>query len=197
MRRRRRRAGTCSGRDPRSPAGSPGGAAQAQRPRLRPRSRPHYVEDPDPSHGYRESAMSRLFVTAVVLACWTSVALPASAAAPTLSKDLWATINVCDTLKHDNMMGVRASMPGDGARTKMYVRFTAQYYDRTHQLWTEVKGSGVSRWIYVGRGTDGRDQGGFTFAFDPPKTADTFTLRGAVDYKWTKARQIVRTAHLL
>ena len=84
--------------------------------------------------------MRRLFVTAVVLACRASVALPASAAAPKLSKDLWATINVCDTLRHDNMMGVRASMPGDGAHTKMYMRFTAQYYDRAKQLWTEVGG---------------------------------------------------------
>jgi hypothetical protein len=141
--------------------------------------------------------MSRLFATAVVLACWASVALPASAAAPKLSKDLWATVNVCDTLKHDNMMGVRASMPGDGDHTRMYMRFTAQYYDRTKQLWTEVKGSGVSRWIYAGLGIYARREGGYTFAFDQPKTGDTFTLRGAVDYKWTNGGQTVRTAHLL
>jgi hypothetical protein len=141
--------------------------------------------------------MSRLLATAVVVACCASAALPASAAAPRTSKDLWATINVCDTMKHDNMMGVRASMPGDGAHTKMYMRFTAQYYDRGKQLWTEVKGSGVSRWIYVGSGIYARRQGGYTFAFEAPKIGDTFILRGAVDYKWTKGPQIVRTAHLL
>jgi len=139
--------------------------------------------------------MSRVFVTAAVLACCAVAALPASAAkAP---KDLWATVNVCDTAVHANMMGVRASMPGDGDRTKMYMRFIAQYYDRSRQLWSEVKGSGVSGWIYVGSGVYARRQGGYTFAFDPPAGGKTFVLRGAVDYKWTKGRRIVRTAHVL
>ena len=120
--------------------------------------------------------------------------MPASAAKT--PPFLWATVNVCDTTVHDNMMGVRASMPGDGDRTKMYMRFIAQYYDRSKQLWSEVKGSGISQWIYVGSGLKQRREGGFTFAFDAPSGGKTFTLRGAVDYKWTKGRRVVRTAHL-
>ena len=139
--------------------------------------------------------MIRLFVTTIVLACCAIGPLPASAART--PKNLWATVNVCDTARHDNMMGVRASMPGDGARTKMYMRFVAQYYDRSKQLWSEVKGSGVSKWIYVGSGIYARRQGGYTFAFDPPAAGKTFVLRGAVDFKWTKGRRIVRTAHVL
>src|SRR5215208_6033188 len=92
--------------------------------------------------------MTRVFASAVVLACCAAAALPALGA--TRPKDLWATVNVCDTSIHQNMMGVRASMPGDGQRTKMYMRFVAQYYDRSRQLWSDVKGSGVSKWIYVG-----------------------------------------------
>jgi hypothetical protein len=138
--------------------------------------------------------MTRVFAIGAVLACCVVAALPATAA--TRPKDLWATVNVCDTALHDNMMGVRASMPGDGDSTKMYMRFIAQYYDRTHQLWSEVKGSGISKWIYVGSGKYARRQGGYTFAFDPPKNGKTFVLRGAVDYKWTKGRRIVRTAHV-
>jgi hypothetical protein len=139
--------------------------------------------------------MTRVFATVVVLACCAAAALPASAAKR--SKDLWATVNVCDTRLHDNMMGVRASMPGDGNHTKMYMRFIAQYYDRSKQLWSEVRGSGISKWIYVGSGIYRRRQGGYTFAFDPPASGKTFVLRGAVDYKWTKGRRIVRTAHLI
>jgi hypothetical protein len=139
--------------------------------------------------------MTRVFATVVAIACCAAAAFPASAASR--SKDLWATVNLCDTTFHDNMMGVRASMPGDGDHTKMYMRFIAQYYDRGKQLWTEVKGSGVSKWIYVGSGIFARRQGGYTFAFDPPASGKTFVLRGAVDYKWTKGRRIVRTAHLL
>jgi len=140
--------------------------------------------------------MTRVFATIAAIACCASAALPASAAT-TRPKALWATVNVCDTQIHDNMMGVRASMPGDGQHTRMYMRFVAQYYDRSRQLWSEVKGSGVSPWIYVGSGIYASRQGGYTFAFDPPGSGKTFVLRGAVDYKWTKARRIVRTAHVL
>jgi hypothetical protein len=140
--------------------------------------------------------VNRFFFTAVVVACCAVGALPAAAANKT-PKDLWATVNVWDTSVHDNMMGVRASMPGDGQRTKMYMRFIAQYYDRSKQLWSEVKGSGVSQWIYAGSGVYASRQAGYTFAFDPPANGKTFVLRGAVDFKWTKGRRIVRSAHVM
>lgn len=141
--------------------------------------------------------MTRLFAIVTALACCAAAAGPALAQTTPAPKDLWATVNLCDTATHNNMMGVRASMPGDGEGTKMYMRFTAQYYDRTNQLWSDVRGSGVSNWIYVGSGNFARRQGGYTFAFDPPTTGKTFVLRGAVDFKWTKGRRIVRTAHVL
>jgi hypothetical protein len=138
--------------------------------------------------------MTRPLVTAIAVACCLSAALPASAA--TRPKDLWATVNLCDTATHPDMMGVRASMPGDAEHTKMYMRFVAQYYDRSRQIWSDVKGSGVSNWIFVGSGQFARRQGGYTFAFDPPKSGKTFVLRGTVDFKWTKGRRIVRSAHV-
>ena len=140
--------------------------------------------------------MRRVFAIFAVIACCAVAAVPAGAAEKP-PKDLWATVNLCDTSLHDNMMGVRASMPGDAEHTKMYMRFVAQYYDRSKQLWSEVKGSGVSKWIFVGSGQYARRQGGYTFAFDPPGSGKTFVLRGAVDMKWTKGRRIVRTAHVL
>jgi hypothetical protein len=138
--------------------------------------------------------MIRAPAAATVLACCLAVALPARAA--TQPKDLWATVNVCDTTDHPDMMGVRASMPGDAAHTKMFMRFVAQYYDRSTQLWSDVQGSGVSKWIAVGSGDFARREAGYTFAFDPPTTGKTFILRGGVDFKWTKGGRIVRTAHV-
>ena len=138
--------------------------------------------------------MRRALPMLLVLAC--GLAVPASAATPSAQKLLWATVNVCNTQTHPNMMGVRSSMPGDGDRTKMYMRFTAQYYDRGKQLWTEVKGSGVSKWIYVGSGIYRAKQAGYTFGFESAPGA-SYTLRGAVDFKWTKRGHIVRTAHMI
>ena len=138
--------------------------------------------------------MKRVFVIFAAVACCAGVALPALAS-PT-PKGLWATVNICDTQIHANMMGVRASMPGDAAHTKMYMRFIAQYYDRPKQLWSEVPKYGVSNWIYVGSGQYARRQSGYTFAFEPTN-GQTFQLRGAVDFKWTKGSRIVRTAHVV
>ena len=76
------------------------------------------------------------------------------------------------------------------------MRFVAQYYDRSKQLWYDVKGNGISKWIFVGSGLFARRQGGYTFAFDTPQAGQSFVLRGAVDFKWVKRGRIVRTAHL-
>jgi hypothetical protein len=139
--------------------------------------------------------MTRARAIAAALATFLVLALPAGAA--TTPKDLWATVNVCDTSKYQDMMGVRASMPGDGRRTQMYMRFVAQYYDRSKQLWIDVNGSGISPWQHVGSGRFARRQGGYTFGFDAPKPGKTFVLRGAVDFKWVaKNKRIVRTAHV-
>ena len=140
--------------------------------------------------------MKHVFAILAALACFAGLALPVGASTRT-PKDLWATINVCDTPAQDNIMGVRASMPGDGEHTRMYMRFVAQYYDRAHQLWNDVTGSGVSKWRLVGSGIYARRQSGYTFAFDPMTPGQTYVLRGAVDFKWTKGRRIVRTAHVL
>ena len=141
--------------------------------------------------------MSRVFAIVAAIACCAGIALPASAAPSSATKYLWATVNFCDSTGHPDMMGVHASMPGDGGRTKMYMRFVAQYYDRKNQLLSEVTGSGVSKWRYVGPGRYRSAQSGYTFAFDPPAAGKTFTLRGAVDFKWTNGRRVVRTAHLV
>jgi hypothetical protein len=133
----------------------------------------------------------------LAIACGLAAAFPAAVgAAEKKPKDLWATVNVCDTTIHPDMMGVRASMPGDADHTRMYMRFAAQYFDRSKQLWFDVKGDGLSKWIFVGSGLFARRQGGYTFAFDPPGDGKSFVLRGAVDFKWVKKRRIVRTAHV-
>ena len=135
---------------------------------------------------------------APVFAAATASCLAAAALAPAASrpKNLWATVNVCDTPTYQNMMGVRASMPGDAQHSKMYMRFGAQYFSRSKQLWYDVGQNGLSKWIYVGSGIYRAKQGGYTFAFDPPQNGSSFVLRGTVDFKWVKRGRVVRTAHL-
>jgi hypothetical protein len=103
-------------------------------------------------------------------------------AAAASSQYLWATVNRCDTASSPNQMGVRASMPGNGERQRMYMRFRAQYWDG--DAWRPVAGVGVSRWVYAGSARYRSRQAGWTFDFDQPDAGSTYTLRGVVEYQW-------------
>jgi hypothetical protein len=104
---------------------------------------------------------------------------PAAHAKP--AKDLWATVNVCDTKKSPNRMGVRARMPGDGTHRAMYMRFTAQF--RSGKTWKRVSGTGRTKWFYAGSARFRSEELGYTFPFDAPKAGTSFTIRGLVEFQ--------------
>ncbi|HEX8855469.1 MAG TPA: hypothetical protein VF752_07690 [Thermoleophilaceae bacterium] len=134
--------------------------------------------------------MRRLIVTAAVAALAVAfVVVPTGAEGAKSSKYLWATINICDTLKHPNDMGVRASMPGDGTHKRMYMRFRAQFYNATKKRYENVQGSGLSGWIYAGSARYTFRQAGFTFSFDRPAPGAEFKLRGVVSFEWRKKQR--------
>jgi hypothetical protein len=136
-----------------------------------------------------------LSALALLVACTSASAAPRPA-------DLWATVNICDTVRHPNQMGVRASMPGDGTREQMFMRFRAQFYDATKKKWFPT-GNGKSDWISAGSAHFKARQAGWTFTFKAPAPGSTFTLRGVVDFQWRIKRRsggrlhtiIVRRAH--
>jgi hypothetical protein len=97
---------------------------------------------------------------------------------------LWATVNICDTARAPDSMGVRASMPGRALGQHMYMRFRAEYWSRARQDWASVGGSGVSPWVYAGPARYERRQAGWTFKFAPPPAGVTFTMRAIVEFQW-------------
>lgn len=116
------------------------------------------------------------------LALLVLVPTPAMAA-----KHLWATVNVCDTTSAPDTIGVRASMPGNGTRQRMYMRFEAQYYDAALAKFLPTGSS--SRWIRVGSARFTAIQSGFSFQFAPPPAGSQFVMRGRVDYEWRAKRR--------
>jgi hypothetical protein len=104
---------------------------------------------------------------------------------------LWATVNICDTAKAPNSMGVRASMPGNGTGMRMYMRFHAEYWSRSLQNWAPVAGSGVSDWVFAGSADYARRQGGWTFEFAAPPAGVTFTMRAIVEFQWRRTKEQV------
>jgi hypothetical protein len=129
------------------------------------------------------------------LAVAALVAAPGAGAKPV--KDLWATVNVCDTPKSPDDMGVRARAPGDGSRAQIYMRFTAQY--RTGSEWKRVNG-GRSKWLRAGSARFRNQEIGYTFSFDKPEPGRGYLMRGFVQFQWRdhrkhhKRRVVVRRA---
>ncbi len=123
------------------------------------------------------------------------VPMPADAAKPG-PKLLWATVNLCDTAGAPDTVGVRASMPGNATRQRLYMRFEAQFFDaRRHRF---VASGSSSRWIHVGSARFRSTQSGFSFRFGPPPAGTTFKMRGLVSFEWRGRRNgrqvVVRSA---
>ena len=122
----------------------------------------------------------------LVLALLLALALPAPAAAS--HADLWATINICDTETYPNVLGVRASMPGNESRQTMWMRFRATYYDRATETWHRVPGDSQSPWIKAGSAHVNARQAGRRFTIEPPLPTSTHVVRGVVKFQWRRRK---------
>jgi hypothetical protein len=108
-------------------------------------------------------------------------------------KLLWATVNTCDTFEAPDAMGLRASMPGNGTRQRMYMRFSAQWYSGSRDAWLPVP-NGRSPWVNAGSARSSSRQGGWTFDFQTPPYGRAYVLRGWVEYQWRSVRREKRVS---
>ena len=127
---------------------------------------------------------------AACLALGCALGAPAAASAHSAKADRqWATVNVCDTTKHPNEVGIRASMPGTPRGARRTMRFRVQWRDGDR--WRYVAGAD-SGWRRVERAAGLAVQSGWGFAFAPPSKAITF--RGVVRFRWVRDGRIVARA---
>lgn len=126
------------------------------------------------------------------LAALACLLIAAPAAAAPRPRNLWATINVCDTQASPDRLGVRARMPGNGTRQVMYMRFRAQYYEESTGTWRDVGGAARSPLIRLGSARVRHRETGYTFAFTPPPEGSRFVLRGVVEFQWRERRRVGR-----
>jgi hypothetical protein len=125
------------------------------------------------------------------IAAVLAVGAPAPGARAGSVKDLWATVNVCDTAKSPDAIGVRASMPGAPRGTRLAMRFRVQYQVNT--AWKDVKGAS-SGWRFVGFGRGVPIESGWSFTFAAPPAP--VTLRGMVEFRWRRGGTLLRSAEL-
>lgn len=120
--------------------------------------------------------MRKLLLAAALLV------LMAPAGADAASRNLWATVNVCDPPSARNVIGIRASMPGNGTGQRMHMHFTAEWYSPSEKRW-RATGS-ASPWVRVGSARHVSAQAGYSFQFADPPRDTRFLMRGVVRYQW-------------
>jgi hypothetical protein len=131
-------------------------------------------------------------VSLKLLASLAAVGALAPAHSPLQSRQLWATVDVCNPHDQLNTIGIRGSMPNDGnPADTLYMRFRVQYED-----------SATKQWVYIAKGADSGfqpvqpghaagtpSQSGRNFQLVPP--AGPFTLRGVVSFQWRHGAHVV------
>jgi hypothetical protein len=110
---------------------------------------------------------------------------------PTRSSLLWATVNICDTARHPNAIGVRASMPGTRRRGhRMVLRIRVEY--KTPGGWRRVGRAGDSGELRVGSGWHNAIQIGRTFTYRAGSSPLRF--RAVVAFAWRRGLKTVYRA---
>jgi hypothetical protein len=130
---------------------------------------------------------------AVVLLALLLVPTAATAAKPP-DRGPWATVNVCDTTKHPDAIGIRAAMPGDPRKgVRLQMRFRVQWLDPADKKWHNLLQGGDSGFFSLGSAKAGRETGQI-FRYRPPAAGKSQRLRGAVQFRWTRKGKVVRHA---
>jgi hypothetical protein len=123
----------------------------------------------------------------VMVALAVLVLMPCVAAAREPA-GVWATVNVCDTAKQPDVIGIRASMPGTPKGARLSMRFRVQYRG-SDGSWSDVDNAD-SGWRTVGTGAGRPVEYGWSFTFAKRSTA--VTLRGVVRFRWRQGDRLPR-----
>jgi hypothetical protein len=104
------------------------------------------------------------------------------------SVDLWATVNVCDTKRHPDTIGIRGQIPSLGFTANVGMEFEVDYYSTADKKFMPVPGATKS--IALGSVSSGVHQGGVLFRLTP----HAGTLRGSVKFEWSRGSKLLGRA---
>ena len=116
----------------------------------------------------------------------TKAQIRADVAKAVRSRSLWATVNICNTKRHRDVIGIRGQMPALGFPAKLEMTIRLRYQPAPGYAFKPLPG--VVQQIPLGTLTYGTIQDGATFAFKPP-----VVLSGAVTFQWTYRHKLLAT----
>ncbi len=106
------------------------------------------------------------------------------------SRNLWATINICNTKRYPNVIGIRGQMPALGFETTLSMAIQVDYRNVNGKKFEPDPG--VKKTVVLGPATSGLHQDGVSFRIVPP--AD---LSGQISFTWKLAGKVIGRASRL
>ena len=105
--------------------------------------------------------VAALVVTSAVASSPTDTTVSAADTRP--KPNLWATVNICDTEKYPDRLGIRARAPGTGkADQKIWMRFFAEYMKDGR--WVRVDGARSKAWAVTSSAAERSRRSDATYA---------------------------------
>lgn len=90
----------------------------------------------------------------------------------------WAQANICNAAQ----LGARAQLAGDGSKSDLSVRFTAQWL--SPDGWASLGGAATSPWQSAGSAEYTWGQAGWTFSVSVPP-GHQYQLRAVAELRWS------------
>ena len=104
------------------------------------------------------------------------------------SRALWATINICNTRRFPNLLGIRGEMPSLGFAAMVSMNIQVDFKASSSRRFQPI--AGAARLVGLGRATTGLHQGGASFQFKP----HAGTLSGTITFEWKLGRKLLGRA---
>ena len=123
----------------------------------------------------------------------TAAQVRAAVSRATRSRNLWATVNICNTRRHPYVVGFRVQMPGLGFGTYLSADVRIQYWSGATTGFQAVpSGSGsLGSVVSLGRATTGTHQSGVTFVIKRPPSGVRYLFRGVATFKWKLGSKVL------
>jgi hypothetical protein len=103
------------------------------------------------------------------------------------SRSLWATVNICDSGKYRNDIGVRGQMPTLGFSSTLYMVVQVNYWSQRQHRFVPIQSHLASTRLSLGSTANGLQQDGAVFPF----SAHTGLLNATFTFIWTRGGNVV------
>ncbi|MGA9858536.1 MAG: hypothetical protein WBQ18_11785 [Solirubrobacteraceae bacterium] len=107
------------------------------------------------------------------------------------SSSLWATVNICNSRRYPDALGVRGQMPALGFAAQLTMNVRVGYWSGSKRRFIPIQASAATNTLQLGRRTHGLQQDGAVFTFRP----HTGLLNATITFSWTRAGKILGQVH--